>query len=177
LKRLSDADIAAARVQLGHLADSLRTHKFFGPADAIRDFLAGKFHSLDEAFGLVTPARRRGRSADADRGLMIAREIDPLKRQGTTWEAIVEALDRPGFLARGLTVRQLRRIYDAHSDRDSGGVPEWRRTSTEIEAISNEVVRRLQKKSAAPAPTRSGGSRAQRIAKPARSKPARKAAG
>jgi hypothetical protein len=178
LKRLSAAHVAAARVRLGYLADSLYGHDFLGPAQTIRDFLAGKFSSLDEAFGLVAPARRPRALADPDRGLLIAREIDPLKRQRMTWDAIEEALDKPGCLARGLTVRQLRRIYDAYSDIDSGGVPEWRRTSVEIEAISNEVVRRLQKTSAATRPPRPKDSRPQRIAKPRRSKSAaRKSAG
>jgi hypothetical protein len=176
LKRLSDADVAAARVQLANLADSLRTHKFFGPAQSIRDYLAAKFNSLDEAFGLVTPTRRRGAPADPDRGLMIAREIDPLKRQGKTWEAIEEALDKPGCLGRGLTVRQLRRHYEAHFDRDSGGVPEWRRTSKEIAAISEEVVRRLRKKDSAARPERSRAPRISRPAKPAKSKPSMRSA-
>jgi hypothetical protein len=154
LKRLS-ASSAAARVQLGYLAESLHAHKFFGPAQSIRDFLAGKFSSLDEAFGLVVPPKRRGAPADPDRGLLIAREIDPLKREGKTWESIEEALDKPDFIGRGMTVRQLRKIYETHFDVNAGGVPDWLRTSKEMIAISEEVVRRLKGKnsSVAPAPS------------------------
>jgi hypothetical protein len=154
LKRLS-ASSAAARVQLGYLAESLHAHKFFSPAQSIRDFLSGKFNSLDEAFGLIVPPRRRRASADPDRGLLIAREIDPLKREGKTWEAIEDALDKADCLARGIKVRQLRRIYEAHFDVNAGGVPEWLRTSEEMLAISDEVVRRLQRKKStlAPAPS------------------------
>lgn len=172
LKPLSEAEVAAARVRLGYLADSLHNHSFSGPAQSIRDFLGGKFNSLDEAFGLVTPARGRRTKADPDRGLLIAREIDPLKRQGMTWQAIEAVLNKPGCLARGLTVRQLQRIYGAQADIDSGGVPEWRRTSKEIEAISTEVVRRLQKRAAAAASTRPKPSRSKSVTRKAAANPA-----
>ena len=168
MKRLSAAS-AAARVKLGYLADSLQAHRFFGPAQSIRDFLAGKFESLDEAFGLVVSAPRRGKRADPDRGLLIAREIDPLKREGKTWAEIGEALDRTDSPGKELSVGQLRRVYEAHFDIDAGGVPDWARTTREVEAISDKLDRHRDKRTSLARPIRAG-SVAPKSPRPARSK-------
>jgi hypothetical protein len=106
---------ALARERLIAFVEWLEGTSNVREVDAIRDYLSGRYESLDAAFGLALPSRPRGAPPDLDRKLEMGREIEGLKQQGKTWAEVADFFSHRD--PRGaLDERSLRRIYSDFQD-------------------------------------------------------------
>jgi hypothetical protein len=102
---------AAARERLDSLATFLEECGRFPEAQAIREFQAGRYRSLDEAFGVVAPRRRKGAPKKLESILELGHRIERYRLQGKTWAGVADQLSEASPHGKDIDERQSRRIY------------------------------------------------------------------
>ena len=108
----SPASAAAALGRLEKLAEFLEDYRRFPEAQAIRDYLFGRYRSLDEAFGLVVPRRPKGAPKKIDQVLRLCHLIERLLLAGETWAGVADRLSDASPHANGMDEKYPQRIYD-----------------------------------------------------------------